>query len=291
MNNEYINFKRERDLGELITDTFKFLRENYKQVFKLIFRIAGPVFLILVLALSYYSYITRETIGSPLLSESFEGNLSQLFLASFILLCSILAFYVLLQGVVLNYIRSYVENKGSVEEMAVYEGVKSDFGRILGAILLSGLITFCGLLLIFPGIYFWVPLSLILPLLVFRNTGVFEALGETFSLVSNNWWISFFSLIVFVLLVYIIGLIFQIPLIIYFFIKGISIVQEGSAADPSSLFDWVYVVYSVFSTLAQYLLSTIFIVASAFIYYNLDEKKNFTGSYETISNLGSTENN
>ena len=67
-------------------------------------------------------------------------------------------------------------------------------------------------------------------------------------------------------------------------------VQEGSAADPSSLLDWVYVVFNVISSLLQYLLSVVVIIAVAFIYYDLNEKKNFTGTYETISNLGSSEN-
>ena len=37
MTNNYINFKRQRELGEVISDTFKFLRENYRLLFKMIF--------------------------------------------------------------------------------------------------------------------------------------------------------------------------------------------------------------------------------------------------------------
>ena len=75
-------------------------------------------------------------------------------------------------------------------------------------------------------------------------------------------------------------------MMIYMFIKAFTISQEGSAANPADLIDWVYVFFNVISSLFQYLLSVIVIVASAFIYHHLDEKKNATGSYERISNLG-----
>ena len=101
---------------------------------------------------------------------------------------------------------------------------------------------------------------------------------------------TFLSLIVMTLLVYLIGLIFQIPMFIYLLVKMITVVQEGSAANPGEMFDWLYIVLSLIASIAQYLLYSILIIATAFIYYDLDEKRNFTGTYETISNLGSSEN-
>lgn len=95
-----------------------------------------------------------------------------------------------------------------------------------------------------------------------------------------------FSIIVIWLLVYVIGLIFQIPLIIYTFIKMFSVAQEGSLADPASYSDWVFILLNVVSSLIQYLLSSIFVIALAFIYFNLNEHKNLTGTYETIDKLG-----
>ena len=90
-------------------------------------------------------------------------------------------------------------------------------------------------------------------------------------------------------MVYIIGMVFQFPLMIYYFFKAFVTAREASSVDPSSLFDWVYVVANVISSLIQYLLYTVVVISSALIYYNLDEKKNFTGSMRTISNLGDSE--
>ena len=290
MTQNYINFKKQRDIGDVISDTFKFLRENYKLLFKMIFKIAGPAFLVLLLALSYYSYISFSSLDDSMFSFAENLDTGMLIISFFILFCSLLAFYVLLYGTVLHFIHSYIQNESEVAEKEVSQGVKQDFGGLLGLLLLVGIITFFGLILcILPGIYLWVPLSIAPPLLVIGRYSVVDSISESFNLIKDHWWNTFLTLLLIVILVYIIGLIFQIPLIIYFFVKTLTVVQEGSNADPSSLFDWIYIVFNVISSLAQYLLSSIVVIASAFIYYDLNEKKNFTGSYETISNLGSSE--
>jgi len=55
----------------------------------------------------------------------------------------------------------------------------------------------------------------------------------------------------------------------------------------SSMFDWVYITLSVLSSAVQYILAGIFAIAIAFIYFNLNEKKNQTGTFETIESIGS----
>ena len=284
MNDNYINFRRHRELGEVITDTFKFIRENYKLLFKLIFKIAGPAFAILILCMGYYYYIA----GSQSFFNNFGSNVEMFLIALVLMLLSFTAFFVLLQGTVLHFIKSYVENAGEVNPLQVRTGVKTDFGKILGVTLMVGILIFFGLILcILPGIYLWVPLTFAVPLVVLGRRESFDSIGDAFTLIKDNWWMTFLSLVVMSLLMYVVAMIFQMPMIIYMFVKAFTVVQEGSAADPEMLFDWVYIVFSVISSMAQYLLYTILIIAIAFIYYSLDEKKNSSGSMETISNLGS----
>lgn len=222
--------------------------------------------------------------------ETIDDNLWQFFLSIFLLMVSFLVFFILLQGTVYHFIRSYVENSGVVVEKDVYAGVRSDFGNLLGVGIIGPILIFLGLLLcVLPGIYLWVPLSLSLPLVVFSRKGIIDAITESFEMVRDNWWRTFVALFVMALLVYLIGLIFQIPLFIYLMIKMVSVVQEGSAADPQAMFDWVYIVFSVIASIAQYLLYSIMIIATGLIYYDLHERKYLTGTYETISNLGSSE--
>lgn len=288
MSQTTIEFKKQRELGDIITDTFKFIRQNFKPLFKAIFRITGPVFVILLFAIGYYSYLGMDILQNPFFDDSAEVDFEMYFISLFILFSSLLAFYVLLYGTVLNYIKSYINNSGIVDQTEIFQGVKNDFGSMLALLLLVGIITVFGLLLcVLPGIYVWVPLSLAPAMLVFARTSIMDSISYSFSLVKDNWWSTFFTLFVLTLLVYIIGLIFQFPMMIYMFIKAFTMSQEGSAANPADLIDWVYVFFNVISSLFQYLLSVIMVVASAFLYYHLDERKNATGSYERISNLGS----
>lgn len=283
-----IEFRKQRELGDIITDTFQFLRQNFKPLFKDIFKITGPVFVILIFAIGYYSYLGMDLFSNPFLNEVSEVNIEMYLISLFILFSSLIAFYVLLYNTVLHYIKSYIENSGTVDDIAVFSGVKKDFGKMLGLILLVGIITIFGLFLcILPGVYVWVPLSLTPAMLVFSRTSVMDSISYSFSLVNNNWWTTFFTLFVISLLVYIISMIFQFPLMVYFFFKAMTMSEEGSIANPADLVDWVYVFFNVLSSMFQYLLSVVVVVASAFIYYNLDEKKNATGTYERISNLGS----
>lgn len=283
-----IQFRKQRELGDIITDTFKFIRQNFKPLFKNIFKITGPVFVILILAIGYYSYLGMDIFSNPFLTETSTINVEVLFGSLFILFVSLVVFYVLLYNTVLHYIKSYIENSGEVDPTEVSRGAKRDFGSMLAVLLLAGIITIFGLFLCFlPGIYLWVPMALAPAMLIFARTSILDSISYSFSLIKDNWWNTFFTLFVITLLVYIISLIFQFPLMIYMFIKALTMSQEGSIANPADLVDWVYVFFNVLSSIFQYLLSVVGIVASALIYYHLDEKKNATGTYERISNLGS----
>ena len=74
MQNNYINFKKERDLGAIISDTFSFIREEYKTIFRLYLKHVGWLLLLLVAANTYYqykSYSITETLFANNVSESF----------------------------------------------------------------------------------------------------------------------------------------------------------------------------------------------------------------------------
>ena len=292
MTNPPINFQKRRELGDIITDTFKFLRENYKALSRVIFKVCGPVFLILIFTLGYYSYLGLNSFENPILSSGKLFDTEMFIFAFFIMAFSVLAFYVLLYSSVLHFIRSYIDNNGTVNETQIYSGVKSDFGGMLGLLILTTIITGVGLVLcLLPGIYLWVPMSIAPAIMVFSRQSVLDSIGYTFTLIKDNWWNSFLTIFVMVILIYIIGMVFQLPVIFYYFFKGLTASEEISLVDPKSLIDWVSIVINVISSLAQYILTTVLIVATAFIYYNLDERLNNTGSYNTISKLGSTDTN
>lgn len=282
MENNYINFRKQRELGDLISVTFQFVRENYKPLFKYLYKFSGPAFLLMAAAIAYYS--SSVTVSPVQILEETERNVLIPLLALF---GAVLIFYSALYATVMHYIRSYIQNRGTVEESEIREGFYGDFGKIILLFILIGLIVFAGLMFfIIPGIYLMVPLSLAPAVLVFDRFKINETISHCFQLIKDHWWMTFFTLLVIWLLVYIISLVFQLPVLIYTFVKVFTHVQEGAAADPESYSDWVFITLNVLASLVQYVLSFISVIGVTFIYFNLNEHKNLTGTYEAIDNIG-----
>lgn len=281
-NPNYIQFKEQRELGEIISITFKFIRENYKPLLKLLVKTAGPAFVLLIAAVTYYSY---STLSNPLQNSIFSSG--NFLISAGILGLTLLLYYAVVNGTIHHYIKSYIANKGEVVSEQVIQGVKHDFAKLFGlGIMVWIIVLFATILFILPGIYVSVPLSLAAAIVVYRNEDVFDSISESFSLIKNNWWTTFFTLFIIWIIVYVISLVFQMPLIIYTFFKAFTSAQEGSTANMSEMIDWIYIFGTVLSSLIQYILYTIPPIAIGFIYFHLNEKQNFTGTYETIDNLG-----
>lgn len=287
--NETINFKKQREIGSILTDIFKFIRLNWKLLFGLILKIAGPALLIMLAA---YVFYMKSIFGGLDIFQSL-GSLDffslNVVLSLLVLMVSGIVYYALLNGVVLHYIKSYVANNGVVVKEEVTEGVKNDFWKLMGTGFLVGIMVFVGAMFCFiPGIYFGVVLSTAYAVLIFERKQVVDTISYCFELIKNEWWITFATFLVVFLLYYFIMIIFQIPQYIYFFIKTISMSQEISA-DPKSMFDWVYITLTTIGMVFQYLLYSIIVICSAFVYFNLNERKNFTGTMETIDAIGKQE--
>jgi hypothetical protein len=283
MNNQYIEFKRERELGEIISTTFQFLRENYKTAFKLFIKLVGPAFLLLIAAISYYSW---TTLGSSFL-EAGGLNISGFLIAGALLLIAYLLYFTSMVGTINHMILSYINNDGKIIDAEVSTGLKEDFGRILLLSIISSILIFAGMIFfIIPGIYLMVPLSLVTAILVFRRKGVMDSIGDSFQLVKDNWWMTFASILSISIIVYLVGLIFQLPALIYIFFRAFTVASEGSAANPGEMFGTGYIIINAISSAIQYIIYSITPIGIAFVYFNLNEKKNFTGAHETIQNLG-----
>ena len=284
MDDQKINFKRQRELGEILSDTFKFIRLEYKGLFTALMRNAAIPFLLLLAAAGYYaatatdlSFITDGSIFSAagfLVSLSFMG-LAQVFYFGFMF------------GAILHYIKQYSENNGVVDQESISQKVRSSLGGIMGLSILTAIMLMIGLALcFFPGVYLSVPLALVFSIYIFSNLGVGDSITESFNLVKNEWWSSFLTFVVIYIIVYLIGMVFQIPALIYTFFKAFTQSQEVSGGDVSQIFDWIYITLNVIASAASYLFYTIIVIASAFVYFNLNEKKNQTGTLEQINTIG-----
>ncbi|MDT0540861.1 MULTISPECIES: hypothetical protein [Croceitalea] len=288
----YIEFKKQRELGEILSDTFAFIRSEFKPFFGTLLKIVGPYILIMLISSGFYIY----TVGDIMNITTLQAD-NQIFspiimiLAGLALFVSSIMAYVVSHGTVLCYIRSYTENKGKIFFEDIKKGVYANFWSLIGLGFLVGLSIMAGIIFcLIPGIYLGVCLSVSFAILIFQKKNVSDAYSESFSLVKENWWITFATLFVIYIIIYIASLAFSLPTIIYTWAKMGIFSGEVDAENMNIFSDPIYLILNLISQIIQFLMNIILLVSITFIYFNLNERKNFTGTFETIENLGKQTN-
>lgn len=287
----FIEFKKTRDLGAIITDAFKFIRENWKGYFGTVLRIAGPAFIIFIVAMGLYMRSLGGMMGGFASNNPSIGTTFGFEVFGYIVIAMLagLTFYVLMQMSSLYFIKSYIQNNGIVKREEIISNVKENFWKFLGYDFLMLIMVMIGMFLcIAPGVYLAVVFSLGTSILVFEGKSVGETISYCFTLIKDHWWETFGVVLVVGLLVGLLAQIFGVPALIYQFVKMGTI---ASGNDPAAVFeifsDPIYLILTVVSYAGQFILSSITLITSVFIYYDLNEQKNLTGTFEKIDNLGS----
>ena len=291
--NEYIEFKKQRELGDILSDTFAFLRSQFKPFFTTFFKIVGPYLLIMMVCLALYLYFAGASFTSILEGAGTNSvpdatNFATMFIVAILYMVSIVTVYTMSQSTALHYIKSYANGNGEINFDEIKSDVYKRFGSFLGLGFLVGISVFAGIMACcIPGIFLWVPLALSFSVLVFDQMGATDSYGYSFKLVKDEWWMTFATLVVVFIIFYIANLAFSIPALIYQEFKGGVVSVEMDVENITDVFqDPIYLLLNMISAIASFLLNLITVIAGAFIYFNLNEKKNFTGTYERIKGLG-----
>ncbi|WP_052188085.1 hypothetical protein [Cellulophaga sp. Hel_I_12] len=290
MNNQYIELKKKRELGDILSDTFAFLRTQFKPFFSTYLKIVGPYLLVFLISYAFYfsSFSSLLNINA-IDNQNFDAfNGIYFFLTMVVFAFSGLASYVLSQATTLYYIESYTKNNGVINFEEIKHNVYNKFWSFIGLGILVGLSVVIGFIFCcIPGIFLYVPLALSFAILVFTGRSVTDSFRYSFDLVKEHWWMTFATILVVGIIVTIAGYAFSIPAVIYQYAKMGILSGNMDAEGFGDVFgDPVYVVLNLVSTLAQFLLNIISLVAVALIYFNLNEIKNNEGTFERISKLG-----
>jgi len=283
---EQINFLKRRELGEILNDTFKFIRNEFKPLFGLILKTAGLALLVVVIAYVFYARSLADI-------SDFRGGSDFAFIgmgiSGLVMFVAIIIFYALLYGTILHYIKSYIKNKGVVVKEEVINGLKRNFWSILGLMILVFLMSFVGFVFcLIPGIYLATVLSTTYSIHVFEKRPVSDSISYSFDLIKGEWWITFATLLVIGIIYYIVIIIVQVPQTVYFLAKDFTMAEQLSG-DPAMMTDWGGIILTSMGLIVQYMMQTLLVISTIFLYFNLNEKKNFTGTMETIESIGSRE--
>ncbi|MEQ5790532.1 hypothetical protein J4E06_05680 [Muricauda sp. NFXS6] len=287
--NNYIEFKKQRELGEILSDSFGFIRNEFKPFFGTILKIVGPYILVMLISMGFYMYTIGDVFNLTTIGNRTVNWASPVIMVISVLalMLSSIAAYVLAQGTVLYYIKSYIDHKGETNFDEIRQGVYGSFWSLIGLGILVGLSVFVGALFcLIPGIYLAVPLSISFAILVFLKKDTMESYQYSFTLIKENWWITFATLFVIYIIVMIATYAFSLPGVIYTWIKMGIFSGEMDAENMNLFSDPIYLLLNILSSLVQFLMNIILLVGTSLVFFNLNEKKNFTGTFERIESLG-----
>lgn len=290
MEKQYIQFKKQRELGEIITDTFAFIRNEFKPFFNTLLKIVGPYIVAMLVALAMYFYFVGDLVNfASLENKSSDFSPLVLFLVLPLFLITVLSAYVMAQGTVLHYIKSYIENQGTIVFDDVKSRVYKSFWSLLGLSIIVAICVGIGLVLcVLPGIYLGVTLSISFAILIFLETDTGDAFQSSFKFIKDNWWITFATFFVLYIIIIVVSIAFSLPSTVYTWVK-IGVFSGEVDAESFNLFnDPIYIILNLISSLIQFLMNLIMIIATTLIFFNLNERKNHTGTLEKIENLGTS---
>lgn len=278
-----IELRRLRDFGETINDSFTFLKENFKPLFRALIIISGFFILASIISM-VFAYLKTATITTNSLNFGTSSYNSSYQPTSIIVTTLISAFVVILTHAFISliticYISVYLQKNNTaplLEEVWGY--FKYYFFRVIGtAVLLYIILVVATIFCLVPGIYMWPILSLIIPIIVIENCSFGYAWNKSFRLIKNNWWLVFGVIFIMLLIVGLGGAVASVPISI--FMKGKMFLSLKSYTLP------FIIIFSVLRSvlLLAYVLPSI---ALCLCYFNLEEEKDGTGLLNRIEKFG-----
>ncbi|WP_196894913.1 hypothetical protein [Aureivirga marina] len=277
-----ITLYKERDLGELISDSFKLIKEESKNFFPIFIKITW-IYILIVLAGNAFTLLNFS-------DPTKLTNIFAMFGGTIISGVTNIILYAVSFGVVLFYLKAYNENEGNVTYEYVKTNVYKRIWSLLGLGFLIYLIIFVSaFFFLLPAIYFAITFSTCYQIMILEDKTASEAISDSFKLIKDHWWVTFGVLIVITVLFLIISSVFNIPTILYQFISmGTMLRDFGNGIDAYSIFsDPIYVTLNMISILGSTFINVLATFAFAMVYFDLHEIKYKTGISNQIDNIGS----
>lgn len=313
--NEFIEFQKVRDFGDVINVTFAFLRQNLRLLGKSLLFIVGPVALLGALSgVGLWDKMSFDLEGGGLADMIAAGmfGVSYFLALGLSLLASVLAVTVV--NVYMLLYKEHGPDNFTIED--VWNLVKEHFWMMVKTSLFAGFVYFAGMIvssmifaipLVIIGLgsslganviggvlilvasiawlvslfYFIVIITLLFPIRMFEPRGAYEAFERGRHLIKNNYGSSFVVLFVSGILMTIMGFVFSIPSYIFVFLNEFHSVADGDV----SWSKYPLTLVSMFSSLGGILLYAIPSSAMTLQYFNLVEKKEKAGLMSRIDSL------
>lgn len=286
-----VQLRQVRDLGQIVSTTFTFIKQNWRPLFRAIAMLCMP-FAIAGGFLAGGGMAGFQQMGMQAEQDPFQAlDLLQNNMLS-VIPGYVLLFvgFILLISLVHEYLRAY--HLGVHHSMTSGDLIKNAVGQIgpyLGASLLTWLLCFVGILLFFfPFFYAWGVLSLALAAHAMERTGGAEALTRSYNLVKGDFWPTLGLLLVIGIIQYLLMYVVQLPMLIVTFTVGINtgleMIQNNGM--PSGFPSWFSMFMSIATALqwcAMMLVYTIVATCMTLKYFSRVEEREGQGLKEKIA--------
>lgn len=291
MSTQYVEIRKSRDFGEIISATFDFLRIHFKSISLSLLFYAGPFSFIGGVG---YGMMNGQMFDLDTLTQGSVTSIINL-----VIFGSIFYVFLLLATMMsILIINTYIdlveksENHGPISHTQLWSVAKERIGvTIVTAIVTFMMIGIGVMFCILPGIWFLIPLSMIY-IIRFQepHLGLVDAIKRSFDIVKDNWWMTFGIYIVMAMIVGVLSQIFSVPTLIMTMISGITMYSEPS--NSYSIFMTILnVLFGIIYTVGTLLLSSITYVSMGFQYFSLLEKKDPSSLMKKIELIGVKKSN
>lgn len=316
---EPIDLHRQRDFSAKVSMTFEFVKRNFKSLIRALLTIAGPPLLIGSIFISgiYGKFISTafsagsNPQGADALFENYFLSLGfwlQL-IGGLLFMYSGIAVTI---AVVYNFIKEYeARTTGPIPTAAVWDRVVKSFPMFLGTMILLTLLLVAayavfGLLAFMLGaavpvlmvfvmiglfvfmIYVSINLTFVFFIRSYENSGFFDAVRRSFTLIKGKWWSTFGLLLVMSIIQSSMASVFFVPWYINLFIQALHSTESG-LQEPSFIANLFNQLFLMLYFLSSYLLYALPLIAIAFQYFNLVELKEAKGLLSKLETLGQSQ--
>lgn len=286
MDTPALNLKRYRDFGQLITDTFIFIKQEHRFLLRVILTYVGPFVLITAFAGAWmqsgiFNSLDPENVANPFeiiqnLGFKYALYILAMLVSTTMMMCTVYSYM---------FLYSKKGKDGFLQE-DVWEMVKEKFFPILGLLILVGIIVSLGVILcIIPGIYIAVIFSLVVAVNIFENLGVGESMQRSTFLVKEDFWFTLGISIVMSLIAGMLGYIFLLPSgLMSFFVMFNSLKGE-----TSQTFSLVFLILNAIGTFCASIIYGMPHITMSMFYLSQVEKKESPNLIDRIDQINQPE--
>jgi len=313
MSTEKINFKEVRDFGEVFNVSVKFIRQNFKSLFKSLIFIAGPLIFIAAISGAFY----QSSAVTMFSSKNFLNNpdpFAQFGVTYFLFIFASLFSHLALLGTTFAYMIAYNNNgPGNIKTSDVSSILFKNAGKIIGGFFLYTLLIIIAVIVIafFIGIFgaihaalgvimgflLVIGMLIVAPPFMWQfsvfylsamhdNSSITSGMSKTRRVMKGDFWWTWVIVVCSAIAVGIIGVVFSFPQLIYQMI-----LMFGNIQNETQEISIPFIIVATICTFCVQLIYSIYYIICGFHYYSLAEKKDGDGLLERIDEIGQPTNN